>query len=360
MPAGTRTTGASAAGPELLLITATGHADAGISGAVWRSTDNGDDWTTVGAPLPTTFFGASIRRAPSDPKRLYASGGSILSTTQGAIERSDDDGATWHEYLFPIDADQQNGTQRLVLVHPTRPDVALIWVDQTEGYGATLPDSILATTDAGVTWTTIYRGTGDLPGLALSPDQKTLLIAGPFEGVQSANFDDALARGQAAFTKVFSVGVWGLNWVDDGTAEGRLYGGNNNITPRGTPQYMLGLSLDSGHTFDPLMTICDVQYPPCSPSSLMNQACSLLWNDPTVPLYYAGFDGEFAHGPRCESSDAGPDAGHAGHASTSKSGCSCAIPGRTAENGPASALALLSLGLFASRRKRDGSRRTGG
>ena len=43
----------------------------------------------------------------------------------------------------------------------------------------------------------------------------------------------------------------------------------------------------------------------------MNKACSLLWNDPSVPLYYRVSTGEFAHGPRCEASDSGVDGGQA-------------------------------------------------
>ena len=188
---GGRRADAGAAGPELLVLTTSnvGAEDGGssISGILWRSTDNGDHFTHVGKAPPDDLLRNVRATGTVEPAAdLRCPAARSRSRPTAAVERSDDNGATWHDYLFPIPPDQQATTQRLVLVDPTRPDIALVWIDQTELLGQTLPDSILATTDAGVTWTTIYRGTGDLPGLALSPDHKTLLIAGPFEGVESA------------------------------------------------------------------------------------------------------------------------------------------------------------------------------
>ncbi len=344
------------AGTEMLIITATGHGDAGISGGIWHSLDNGDKWSRVGSSLPQHFFGASVLRAPSNRNTIYAAGGVPNDPTTGMIERSDDDGATWHESTFAIQPQDNDCTVRIVLVDPTRPNIAVVWLDLPEGLGVNAPDAIYATTDSGATWKPLFQSTGDLPGLALSPDGKTLLIAGPIDGVQSANFDDALARGQAAFTRVFSGAVWALNWVADGTANGRLYAGNDNFAARGIPAYTLGVSTDEGHSFSPLMTICDVTYPACSPNSMMSQACSILWNDPTALPYYAGFEKEFTQGDRCSLDGGLPDAGTAPKATKKSSGCSCSLPFRSAAPHDAGAPLLFAAGALAITRRRRRSR----
>jgi hypothetical protein len=328
-------------GADAYLLTSTNF-DGNILGRVRHSADNGQSWSVVGTPLPSDFGAATVAVAPSNRTRFYVSGRK-LDVPDGTVETSADGGNTWTRSTFPITLDVQRvAAVRIVLVHPTRPDVLLVWVDSPEVLGVNSPDDLWASGDGGKTWKDIYSSKGDLPGHALSPDGTELLISGPLEGVQSANLDDALAKGRAAFTQVFTGGVWGLDWVADGSANGKLYAGNDNFTAAGIPAYTLGVSTDRGHTFAPLMTVCDITYATCAPTSLMNQACNELWNE----AYPTGFKADFAENVRCVSPDAGATSAHR---TSTTSSCSIATLGTSTSPATFEGL-LVALWLIARRR----------
>ena len=336
----------SATSTSLLAVTSNNAGDAGFRGAVYASDDNGESWSVASAELPNDFLASSVAMAPSDSKRLYVAGTKVEADKK--LERSDDGGATWVRSDVPIDPNKLDATLRIVLVHPTRPDVVLAWVDQPEGLGQNSPDDIVATSDGGAHWKTIYSSTGDLPGLALSPDGTTLVIAGPSDGIQSAALDDALAQGQGAFKQVFTGQVWGLHWAADG-----LYAGNNNFTAKDPvthvtpPAYMYGVSHDNGHTFTQIMSMCQITYPSCATGTTMDQACSDLWDNKEQNL---GFGLDFVHNAdRC---GGGADAGTGGTNSKSdkSSGCSYAAPGSGMGHAAVATLALLGLGVALRRR----------
>jgi hypothetical protein len=332
----------------VLALTSTNAGDAGFKGAVYSSSDNGEHWSTASAQLPNDFLGSSVAMAPSDSQRLYVAGSKIEADKK--FERSSDGGKTWVRSDLPVSADKNFATVRIPAVHPTRPDVVFVWVDQSEALNADSPDDILASADGGATWKNIYASTGDLPGFAISPDGKTIAIAGPNEGVQTADLDDALARGQAAFTQVFKDRVWGLHWTADG-----LYAGNNNFTARDPvtqitpPAYMLGVSNDGGHTFTQLMNMCQITYGSCAKGTMMDNACNGLWDDKNLGL---GFGYDYVYGERCVKPDGGT--GTSSHKdSVTSSGCS--FSGLATGSDRAGA-ALLLLGLGVLLRRRSGAR----
>lgn len=334
-------------GNDLIALTSTSGDGGAFTTVLWKSTNQGDAWTTTGTAMPAHLIGESVRAAPSDAKRVYVAG-IAPNGTVGLLQRSTDGGATWTEHEFAFDAQKQPIAQfRMPLVHATRPDVAFIRVDMPEGLGMDAPDSILGTKDGGLTWTKVFDSIGDLPGIAVSPDGKTLLVAGPKDGLNSADVDDALTRGQAAFQQVWSGRTFGLNWVDDGTANGLLYAGNDNFGAVGVPEVMLGKSHDGGHTFDLVMNICQISYPEsCAASTTVDTQCQRLWSDKQQNL---GFGLDFVYGSRCVK-DAGPDAGNNAAAKASSS-CACSAPGRSG-NGTPLAAALAALAVAAGRLRR--------
>jgi hypothetical protein len=337
-------------GNDLVLLTSTSGDSGGFDTRLWKSSDDGSTWATVGKPMPSHLIGLQVRAAPSNALRLYVVG-IAPNGTVGLLQRSDDGASTWQELDFPLTPDQTIDSLRLPMVHPTRPDVAFVRLDAPEGFGMDAPDSVIATNDGGTTWKTLFASKGDLPGLTLSPDGKTVLIAGPLDGVQSANLDDAFQRGQAAFQQVFSGLVWGLNWASDGT----LYAGNNNFAAAGVPAYTLGKSTDGGHTFEPVMNICQIGYPTsCAKGSTLDDRCSALWDTPPT-----GFGYDFVYGDRCIKPDAGSgtDAGtnKAAAGANTESGCSYAVPGGSDGRAPA-ALAFAALTLARVRRRFIGPR----
>jgi MYXO-CTERM domain-containing protein len=344
----------TSAGTDFYALSADGvTSDSGASGVVsevWRSTDGGDTWKAFGTRVPGNFSGASLAFAPSDDQRVYVLG-TELQSQKTVMVHSIDGASSW--VSVPITTADPGAQIRIQAVHPKRPDVVFVWMDSTPpSAGQVVPDEVWGTKDGGATWSKVYTGKGDLPGLAISPDGTQVLISGPEDGdgIQGATVDDALSQGQAAFHPVFTGKVWGLTWNDGG-----LFAGNNNFTGRdsnGTPlpAYTLGVSNDEGKTFSPLMSVCQLEYATCPSGTDMDQACH-------GPFYgLGGYEIDYLKSSRCAAattSDAGAkaDAG-ASSSAPAKSGCSCSVPGAGASRLSASAPALLvALGLLARRRR---------
>jgi len=270
----------------LLAIAEVSRSDASVStaqGGVFQSTDDGDHWQELGHDVPADFLGESVLQAASDSNRLYVGGRIINGPTNNiVVERSTDGGDTWSRTIVGVNGldANTNWDARLRLVLPTNPDVVFLWLDGEEGQGTWFSDQIWYSQDGGTSFAPFFVGTGDLPGFALSPDGKTVALAGPGspdpkrgglivpDGIQTASLDDALTRGQSAFQKVYDQQVWALDWTSSG-----LYAGNDDFTLEGVPPpFTFGVSHDAGHSFGRIMSICDVTFPSCAASSTM-QVC---------------------------------------------------------------------------------------
>lgn len=66
------------------------------SDSVWRSTNNGTNWT----PSIFTLAGWFLRTCPSNGNRVYAAGGTAYNSNTGILRRSDDGGVTWPNGLI--------------------------------------------------------------------------------------------------------------------------------------------------------------------------------------------------------------------------------------------------------------------
>jgi hypothetical protein len=328
----------------------------GVVGGLWQSTNNGDTLARVGGLLPSTFGASSLEFSTSNPERVYVLG-QIIEATTGTIQRSDDGGATWTAFAVPIVNPVPDDLMhlRIAAVHPTRPDVVFVWADLEEGFGVDQPDQLWATQDGGKSWSEVYGARGDLPGLAFSPDGTELLVAGPKEGVQRANLDEALAKGQSAFTQQFDRQVWGLRWTDTG-----LTAGTDNFTAAGIPAFTYGASSDEGKSFEKLMSVCEVKYDACSEPSSLRSACDNVYSSPL-----GGFVQDYTDGPRCLTKGGGTDGGRADggaedvraipSSKKADGGCACALSaadGSRSRVATVGALAACASALRSLRRKR--------
>jgi hypothetical protein len=279
----------NAGGNDVMVLTSTGGgANGGISNQLWISTDKGASFKVTSSSLPTDVVLSNFAIAPSDPKVIYVVG-QVLQGTKGVGFRSADGGKTFARFDAPSLEDAPRVTLRIAAIHPTNPDVVFEWLDQPEGLGETLPDEQHFTTDGGKTWHKLFVGQGDMPGLAISPDNKTLAVSGAVDGVYSGKLDDVLkaADGSTALTQVNPRPVWGLLWNETG-----LYGGNNNFANRGVAEdYTLGLSKDSGASFSEIVNICQMQYPTCATGTQVRELCDFLWESPAKDA--GGFKQDF-------------------------------------------------------------------
>jgi hypothetical protein len=341
-----------AGGSSVVALTATGH-EGSIDNALWRSEDRGASFTRFGAKLPTDIVTQNLALSPSDGARVYAVG-QVVETAPpvGVFLRSDDGGSTFQRFAAPS-SDATVQTLRISAVHPTNPDVVFVWVDLPEELGKDAPDELWLTADGGTSWKQVFSGGGDLPGLALSPDGERIAISGSVDGVWTGALADVLRDGRTALEQTRSLPIWGLLWQEQG-----LYGGNDNFPPRGTPEaFTFGVSRDEGRTFAEVTNICQVEFSLCSAASLVGQACTDLWDDPSQA---GGFIQDFwERSGRC-TADAGlppanTDAGPAPAEPPADGGC-CAVV-RSTPRTPRQALLALGAGVLALGARRAGRRR---
>ena len=149
-------------------------------GGVFKSTDDGANWTPIFEDFPSACIG-DIALAPSDPRIVWVGTGEaniLRSSAAGAgVYKSVDGGASFR-YMGLAD------TQHIarILVHPRNPDIVYV---ASPGHEYTFsPDrGVYKTTDGGKTWNKIfYKGekTGVID-LAMDPSNPDILYAGTAE-----------------------------------------------------------------------------------------------------------------------------------------------------------------------------------
>ena len=309
----------------LIISNSTGQDDAGDAiflTQVWQTTDSGHTWAQAGVDLPSQFLGLTVDTAPSDAQRIYLSGRNGPPDYPGVLERSDDRGATWQE--LPIPGADSTHLPYIGAVDPHNADIVYVRLDSDPS------DTLLVTTDGGMTWKTIYTAVGKLYSFAVSPDGTTVVTGGDMDGVLTA------PSSTLAFTKASSIGPLCLTWTTEG-----LYACADEFVDK----FTAGVSVDQGKTFTPLMHLNDLCAPlTCASSTPVGQQCPAQWPTLAASIY----------------ATCGPDAGEATSSSTSSGGsptpaskgCSCAVPGGAAGGTAAGVLSLAGLVVALGRRAR--------
>ncbi|HEY3592865.1 MAG TPA: sialidase family protein, partial [Polyangiaceae bacterium] len=244
---------------QALAIARYGAGDAAPSTSLVETSDNGATWSAVGQPIESDFVGETIEIGDTANGRVYVSGNvqareadSGQFVVKAALERSDDGGQTWTRFLPDLP-----GAYSLFIAGVDRAKPGVIYA-RTVG---SVTGQLWMSRDGGATFSTILTVSGDLLGLALSPDGSTLVVGGPDAGILLASTADL------AFTKVNDVGSYCLTWV-----------GNRLLTcaKEGVASFSVGASDDRGATFHSVMQLASISPHDC-PASSAGAICANVW-----------------------------------------------------------------------------------
>jgi hypothetical protein len=315
----------------LIISNSSGQNDAGMGTfltQVWETSDNAKTWTQAGVSLPDLFLGLTVDTAPSDRNRVYLSGRYGPLTYQGALERSDDRGATWQD--LPIPGTDATHLPYIGGIDPTNPDVVYVRIDGDPS------DQLVVTKDGGKTWSQVFASVGNLSGFALSPDGATVALGGEKDGVWTA------PASTLQFSKVSSVGVRCLTWGAPG-----LYACADEFVDK----FTVGLSADQGATFTPLMHLQQLCGPlACGPATSTGKVCPALWSAVQVTLA-AKPCGPDASTTAASGAGGSPVTGGTGGGSSGPD-CSCRLPATTSGRLAPSLSLLAAAAAFVLRRRR--------
>ncbi|HVW28118.1 MAG TPA: sialidase family protein [Polyangiaceae bacterium] len=247
---------------------------AGFTSRLVETTDAGKTWSTPTSVPPANIGqGSSLDLAPSGSGRLYVTG--LDPMGKGSIVVSDDRGQHWTAHA--IAGADSSASPYLAAISSKNQDTLFVRTDayvDMDGID-TANDSLLVSTDAGATFTTVITRGAKLFGFALSPDETTLLVGygdpqlsatnvvASDTGLYKADLAALLAdlpHGEAHFTKIFSPSVTCLRW----TAQGLFA-----CTLAGDTGFEVGRAADASFTastptpFAPLLLLGEVTPLPC-------------------------------------------------------------------------------------------------
>jgi hypothetical protein len=216
-----------------------GTAESGQPNEVYVSHDNGMSFTAVGLQSPTIFW-KSVRVAPTNMMRVYASGYEVATPT-AHLEITNNGGATWT--ASPLTG-VAYGTTPIVLVaavDTTTPDTFYLI-----SVGASLPgDKLYRTTDGGQTFTDVLDSPGPVQNVIIKDSQNvyvttmvqsgTAEVGGPaFHSIDGGvTFPPIPNAPQLACLGIAPDGSMigcGANWVPDYEAVARSTDGAQTFT----------------------------------------------------------------------------------------------------------------------------------
>ncbi|MDA7979276.1 MAG: hypothetical protein MPJ50_10975 [Pirellulales bacterium] len=181
---------------------------ASCAGGVWKSTDDGVNWTPIFENAASSSIG-DIAIAPSDPNIVWIGTGEsniFRSSMAGfGVYKSTDAGKTF-EYSGLAD------TQHIgrVLVHPTNPDIVYV-AGAGHEYEHNEARGVYKTTDGGRTWDKVFYRGPDVGAidLAMDPEEPDTLYVGTSER-RRLRWSDPLPGPQSGLHKTTDGGA---TWV---------------------------------------------------------------------------------------------------------------------------------------------------
>lgn len=149
------------------------------SGGIWRTTDQGDNWTNVSPNAPNLSV-VTIAQSASNPSIVYAGtgeGGLGGNYVNGyGILKSFDGGLSWN--LLPSTSGDNAGnflnTNRII-VHPDNAN--LVYAGTSNGIGQSFTSGIFKSEDGGLTWTEILDANARVQQISFDPTDPNTIYA---------------------------------------------------------------------------------------------------------------------------------------------------------------------------------------
>lgn len=231
---------------------APGQDTPGYRSRFYGTNDNGASWDAYGAPLDPNVLMLTLDLAPSDPRRLYASGIRSGAVRGAVLFASADEGSTWTEHAVPF----ERGEQGVYIAAVDPLDPLLVYLRTS----AASASRLLVTRDGGQSFEQHYAGEPML-GFALSPDGSEIYLGGVGDGLWAS------PRGAPSFARRSTLPIQCLASRGD-----VLYACSSDAGG-----FALGASSDGGHNFEPLLRLRDVRGPLACPEESSASVCSALW-----------------------------------------------------------------------------------
>ncbi|WP_437282078.1 hypothetical protein WME90_16400 [Sorangium sp. So ce375] len=316
-----------------VLVVSTGLGAGRFLTQLWETSDDADSWTKAGVDLPEDFLAHTVDAAPSDRARVYVSGRYGAPDYVGALQRTDDRGATWERLDIPGSDDKR--LPFLGAIDPVDPDVVYVRLDGDP------TDALLVSKDGGRSFTTAFESAGDLLGFALSPDGATVIVGGPQDGIWRA------PAASLEFEKISDIGARCLTW----TAEALFACGDEFADG-----FTVGRSSDGGESFSALLHLDGLCGPlECAPESGVASTCAPLWGATELTIGSRQCGGDAATGSGGGGSEPSP--------ADASGGCGCKIGAAGAamdeDAAPSGGMGALWLALAAAVASARRRRRTG-
>ena len=331
--------GGFAVSPGNPAIVVAGSGTLGRDNGLMRSTDGGRSFQALAATSSARELWTSVRFAPGDGQRVYATSFTVNPGTN-TLWVSRDAGASFQPMAFGPGGGQE---VRLLAVHPESADILYV---RTIAFNN--DDSVQRSANAGMTWQQVFTSPEVVSDLVVASDGRAALTTRP-SGL--ARSPDGLA-----FTRV--TGTPAVTCLDLRGAQ--LWGCGNNA-----PQsFALGVSEDFGTSWMPrfrhsqLASVLDCpagavaswlpepsSSDPLKASRSTAALCNPLWPATVQQLGVVPQDG----GPVVQVDAGAPDAGagaDAGPDDGADGGCGCRAG--AAQDGPASAPVAAAFVLLAA------------
>jgi hypothetical protein len=224
----------------------------GYRSRFFGTTNAGASWEDYGSGIDPSVLVLTIDVAPSDPRRLYASGIRPGART-AALFVSTDAAQTWTERTAPFDSPREQGLY-IAAVDPLVPERVYL---RSSGASSS---RLLVTDDAGVSFDELISGKS-LLGFALSPDGSEIYVGGPEDGLWWASRDDRVFEQRSSLPILCLMSVANL-----------LYACSNELL-----DFALGVSSDGGRQFTAKLHLSEVRGPVACGPETSGGVCSAAW-----------------------------------------------------------------------------------